>query len=113
MKTVKEIVPDEVLARDPEALTRRVGSAYKAVFSSNATTEDVELVLIDLAQFTRYYDTAKITASPSVLAATAQRRAVMDRILDAIEQHGGTVVGLRAATMRDTEQVARDEDTEE
>lgn len=95
MKTLLDILPGEP---DQAEGLRRVGSAYRAVFSANGTQDDVDLVLIDLAQFTRYYDTAKVDASPDAVVAAAHRKAVLDHILDAIEMSGGSVQGLRAAT---------------
>ena len=95
MKTLLDVLPGEP---DKGEGLRRLGSAYRAVFSANGTQDDVDLVLIDLAQVTRYYDTAKVDASPEAIVAVAHRKAVLDHILDAIEMSGGSIQGLRAAT---------------
>lgn len=103
MQTILEILHvegDWTAADLRDVAITRIGDAYRAVFSANATQMDVDLVLVDLAQFTRYYDTADIGADPNAVIGAAHRRAVLDHIFDAIEMRGGNVRGLRVATMR-------------
>lgn len=79
---------------DPAARTARIDSAYKAVFSGNGTVDDRDLVLVDLAHLTRYYDTVSLTADPSVVIAAAHQQTVLKRILIGL---GGEPQGLMAA----------------
>ncbi len=83
--------PDQ---QTPEQQSARVASAYYALFTGNGTREDADLVLVDLAQFVRYYDTASLTVDPAVATATAHRRAVFQRI---IGLSGGEPNGFMAA----------------
>jgi hypothetical protein len=102
MQTILDVLPGDVLDGE-EGRARavaRIGDAYRAVFSANATQADADLVLVDLAQFTRYYDTAEIGADPNAVIGAAHRKAVLDHILDAIEMRGGSTHGLRVATIR-------------
>jgi hypothetical protein len=70
-----------------------------ALFSGNGTKDDADLVLVDLAQFSRYYDTANLTDAPAALAAATQRRAVMQRIMDALAFSGREPQGLLSAVL--------------
>jgi len=98
MNTVLDILPAE-RRDDPQAQSARVASAYAALFSGNGSKDDADLVLIDLAQFTRYQDTASLDASADVVKALDQRRAVMLRIVDAIVISGGNVNDLHRAVL--------------
>ena len=82
---------------DIVAQQERVAGAYGALFSGNGTKDDADLVLVDLAQFSRYYDTANLTDAPAALAAATQRRAVMQRIMDALAVSGREPQGLLSA----------------
>ena len=84
---------------DAAAQQERVVSAYGALFSGNGTKEDADLVLVDLALFSRYYDTATVTSDPAELAAAAQRRAVMQRIMDGLTISGREPIGLHSAVL--------------
>lgn len=84
---------------DITAQQERVASAYGALFSGNGTKDDADLVLVDLAQFSRYYDTANLTDAPAALAAATQRRAVMQRIMDALAFSGREPQGLLSAVL--------------
>ncbi len=66
---------------NPEAQAARITSAYRALFSGNGGQEDADLVLVDLAKFVRYYDTASLTADPQTVVAAAHRQAVLKLIL--------------------------------
>jgi hypothetical protein len=62
------------------AARSRLAAAYKAVFSFNATEEDRDLVLVDLAVFTRFYDVMEPDALSEGLRHAEGRRAVMKLI---------------------------------
>ena len=83
----------------------RIGQAYAALFEGRGSQEDADLVLVDLAQFVRYYDTASLTADPNVTIAAAHRRSVLQRILG---YRGG-----EPPHFMDAVQTAPDLDTEE
>ena len=92
----------EVPFRSPEqlaAMQARVVSAYGAVFSGRGTHDDGDLVLVDLAQFTRYLDTARIGASPEEVLMLNGLRMAFARIVEAIVQSGGDVDGLHRAVL--------------
>jgi hypothetical protein len=84
---------------DVEAQQSRIASAYGALFSGNGTKDDADIVLVDLALFSRYYDTATMTDTPAALAAATQRRAVMQRIMDAMAISGREPQGLLSAVL--------------
>lgn len=99
MKTVLDLLPQD--QRDnPEAQTLRIVAAYGALFSGRGSRDDAEVVLIDLAQFARYYDTANMTAAPSEAHAREQRRAVVQRIMDALAGAGEEPAGFNGAVLR-------------
>lgn len=58
----------------------RLAAAYQALFSFNATEEDRDIVLVDLAVFTRFYDVMVPDVPEAVVRHTEGRRAVMDLI---------------------------------
>lgn len=86
---------DEALGR----MAQRLVSAYGATFSGKGTAEDADLVLVDLAQFTRYMDTTPLTASAEVAKALDQRRAVFVRIAEGITRSGRDLDGLHRAVL--------------
>lgn len=100
MRTVNvySVLPEH-LRLDPDAAALRVLQAYGALFTGTGSQEDADLVLVDLMQFTRYYDTANLAASPVELAAAAQRRAVAQRVLDALAKAGREPEGLLSAVL--------------
>lgn len=59
----------------------RIAEAYAAVFSGRGSTEDAELVLVDLAKFTGYYNTTSPEVPGDALRYYEGQRAVMGRIL--------------------------------
>jgi hypothetical protein len=105
---ILQALPTE-LRDNPRAQSQRIASAYGAVFSGNGTVDDADLVLVDLAQFTRYYDTASLSTDPHELAAAAQRRAVFQRIMDALAVAGKEPRGLLGAVMTAPEPDATEE----
>lgn len=90
---------DDEHRHDPAAQQARVTSAYAALFSGNGTKDDADLVLVDLAAFTRYYDTATLGVAPAEAAAATQRRAVFQRIMDALALGGREPNGLLIAVL--------------
>lgn len=59
----------------------RLRGAYGAVFAGNATVEDAELVLVDLAVLTRFYECAAPDAQEGALKYIDGRRSVMRRLV--------------------------------
>lgn len=104
MNTVDDLVPgakavelsDEVLT----AIQRRVASAYVELFSGNGSLDDASLVLVDLARFARYYDTTRLDMPADQVKALDQRRAVLQRILDAFAMSGRRLDDLHGAVLR-------------
>lgn len=80
-------------------MQKRIVGAYAAVFSGRGSKDDADLVLVDLARFTRYLDTAPLDAPADVVKALDQRRAVFARIVEAVIQAGGNVDGLHRAVL--------------
>lgn len=62
----------------------RLTDAYQRVFSHNATEEDRDIVLVDLAVFTRFYDVMTPDANVAGLRHAEGRRAVMALITQRI-----------------------------
>lgn len=81
------------------AMQRRLASAYRNLFSGNGTAEDADLVLVDLARFTRYQDTTPLNTPADVAKALDQRRAVFVRIAEAVIMSGGNLDGLHRAVL--------------
>ncbi len=77
----------------------RIASAYHAFAEGRASRDDADLVLIDLAQFTRYLDTATLDMPTEVVTAIAHRRAVFGRIVEAVIAAGGNIDGLHRAVL--------------
>lgn len=86
---------DEQIAK----MQRRIASAYAAVFGGRGSKEDAELVVIDLAQFTRYLDTTQLGTSDEVLREINGRRSVFARLVEAIIGAGGNLDGLHHAVL--------------
>lgn len=104
MRTVLDFVPYDLegVVHSEEARVKalaRVFGAYTAVFSGRGGVDDAELVLVDLAQFTRYLDTAALDTPAEVVKALDQRRAVFGRIIEALVSGGGNVDGLHRAVL--------------
>lgn len=102
MRTVLDVVPISGLTDEQIAVqfTTRVAKAYAALFSGTGGSEDAELVLVDLAQFTRYYDTASLEVPAEHVKALDQRRAVFQRIAEALTKSGKTLGDLHGAVLR-------------
>lgn len=98
MRTVLDALPPEQQA-NPEAQSIRIAQAYAALFSGNGSKLDAEIVLVDLALFTRYYDTAMITMPAEHVKALDQRRAVFQRVLEAMTLASEEPRGLHAAVL--------------
>lgn len=82
-----------------QAHSARVAEAYAQVFGGSGTKLDAEIVLVDLAIFTRYYDTAMANASADQVKAFDARRAVFQRVLEAMTLAGLEPVGLHRAVL--------------
>lgn len=59
----------------------RLAAAYRAVFSANATREDAEIVLVDLALASRFYEHMAPDAPESGLRFVEGRRSLMRRVI--------------------------------
>lgn len=102
MRTILDILPRENYPDNGQylaAATERIASAYAAVFTGNATRDDADLVLVDLAQFSRYYDTTLIGSPPIEAKALDQRRAILTRILTAMAKAGEEPRGMLTAVL--------------
>lgn len=102
MKTVFDILPRANYGSNDDYLNAasvRVAQAYAAVFTGNATQDDVDLVLVDLAQFSRYYDTTYDGAPAHEAMKMDQRRAPLTRILTAMAKMGVEPRGLLTAVL--------------
>lgn len=86
---------DDIIGR----MQYRLVSAYGALFSGRGTKEDADLVLVDLAQFTRYVNTTSLATPADVVKALDQRRAVFARVVEAVIQAGGDMDGLHKAVL--------------
>lgn len=99
MRTVLDVLP-EAKHSDPAAIQLRIAEAYAATFSGNGGIEDAEIVLVDMAQFTRYYDTAMMTTPADQVKAHDARRAVFQRVMEGMVAAGREPVGLLSAVLR-------------
>lgn len=66
---------------DAPETDQRLASAYQAVFSANATREDAEIALVDLAMTTRFYEHMASDAPDAGLRHIDGRRAVFRRLI--------------------------------
>jgi len=99
MKTVLDILPPEVAA-NPRFQEARIAEAYAALFTGNGGKDDADLVLVDLAQFTRYYSTAPVDMPADQVKAMDQRRAVVERIVEGVLKSGHKLDDLHGAVLR-------------
>lgn len=60
---------------------QRLAAAYQATFGGNATKEDAEIVLVDLAMTTRFYEHMTPDAASDALRHVDGRRAVFRRLI--------------------------------
>ncbi len=102
MITVAEVLPEG--QRTPEQFDARIASAYGALFSGQGSREDADLVLVDMARFSRYYDTASLDMTSAQAVAFAHRRAVFSRVLEALTFAGQEPRGLIKAVLLTNEQ---------
>lgn len=96
MRNVHDVLPENE-RDDPGAQTRRVARAYANLFSGAGSSEDADLVLVDLALYTRYYVTAPLDMPGDQVKALDQRRSVLNRILSALALTGVGADGLLEA----------------
>lgn len=105
MRTILDEIPPE-LRDDPgsaesmDAQSARMAAAYAKLFTGAGGQADAELVLVDLAAFARYYDTANASASSGELHRTDGKRAVFQRILEGMTRAGYEPTGLLSAVLR-------------
>lgn len=108
MKTIVDLFPpDEQDAHGTPtysearvtAMQRRIAGAYHAFAEGRASRDDADLVLVDLAQFSRYLDTTQLGVSNEVLREINGRRAVFARIVEAVIGAGGNLDGLHRAVL--------------
>lgn len=86
---------DDLLAK----MQQRIASAYAAFAEGRASKEDADLVIVDLAVFTRYLDTTQLGTSNEVLRELNGRRAVFARIVEAVIGAGGKLDDLHRAVL--------------
>lgn len=85
-----------LLARVEERLV----SAWSAFANGEAGIEDAQIILVDLASYSGYYGTADFDASDAQLHNLNGRRAVFQRIAEALVITGVTLDGLHGAVIR-------------
>lgn len=109
MRTILDVMPKECFSFDPNTgavdivdarVDMRVAGAYAALFTGTGSSEDAELVLVDLAQYARYYDTASLDMPADQVKALDQRRAVFQRIAEALTKSGKSLGDLHGAVLR-------------
>lgn len=86
---------DELQAK----MQARIASAYAAFVEGRASKEDADLVIVDLAVFTRYLDTTQLGTPDAVLREINGRRAVFARIVEAVIGGGGKMDDLHRAVL--------------
>lgn len=91
----QQFYSDELQAK----MEARIASAYLAFVEGRASKEDADLVIVDLAMFTRYLDTTQLGTSNEVLREINGRRAVFARIVEAVIGAGGNLDGLHRAVL--------------
>lgn len=89
----------------------RLQAAYQATFAGNATREDAELVIVDLAVTTRFFEAMAPTASAEALRYVDGGRAVFRRLVGFIADPRILgelqVAALREAIVTETSQRKR------
>lgn len=103
MKNILDILPPEH-QNNPHMHEARIAEAYAALFTGNGGTDDADLVLVDLAQYSRYYVTAPLGMPADQVKALDQRRAVVERILEAVIRSGHRIGDLHEAVLRAPDQ---------
>lgn len=108
MMTVTQLFPPDATTPDGQLfhsdeqiaqMQTRVASAYAAMFEGRGSKDDADLVLVDLAVFTRYLDTTPLDTPAEIVKALDQRRAVFARIVEAVIGAGGNMDGLHRAVL--------------
>lgn len=108
MITITEIIKPDQMAADNvpfysdeqrARMQMRVSDAYAAMFEGRGSKDDADLVLVDLAVFTRYLDTTPLNTPADIVKALDQRRAVFARIVEAVIGAGGNMDGLHRAVL--------------
>lgn len=99
MRTVLDALPEE-LHGDPTAVQLRVAQAIAETFSGNGSSEDAEIALVAIMQYTRYLDTTLPGTPMDTQKQMEGRREVGQFILDACVAAGREPVGLFSAVRR-------------
>ena len=98
MRTVADLVaPDKQM--DPAALEARVVSAYTNLFNGNGGKDDAEIVLIDLAQTSGYFEVLSADATPGELAQHNGSRTVFGRTMFATNMPQSVLNEMATALM--------------
>lgn len=72
------------MPHDSPAANERLAQAYQATFSGNATSEDAEIALVDMAVYSRFFSAAVPEASDAFVRHIDGRRSVMAWVLGMI-----------------------------
>lgn len=99
MRTVLDALPAEFHG-DPARIQVRVAQALAAVFTGNGTSEDGDIALCSIMQYTRYYDTTLPGTPMEAQKQIEGRREVGQYILDALVLAGSEPVGAISAVRR-------------
>ncbi len=81
------------------AIELRTLEAYAALFNGRGGKLDADIVLVDLAVFTRYYDTTMQTVPAEQVKAQDAARGVFQRVLEALTRANVEPVGLHTAVL--------------
>lgn len=87
--------------RGSEAVNE-LASAYRNVFRGNATRQDAEIVLADLADFTRFYQALPVGSAGSELAEINGMRIVFGRIFNYLNMTDAEIRALQEAARQET-----------
>lgn len=97
MKGIAGLFPRGLRRR--AAANLRLAGAYKATFGGNATQEDIEIVLTDLAEATGFYRVSPAGTSAEARAFADGRRDVMSRILNLVNLPSEKLTALHNAAL--------------
>ena len=101
MKTLSDLFPKGTEA-NPDALKRLMGAYERVFFGRGATNEDQQLVLSDLATFTRNFFVDGANATDEEIREANGMRLVMARIIRLGLSEKGDLTALYKAAVRQT-----------
>lgn len=81
-------------------MQRRLAEAYAAVFTGRGSPDDAQLVLVDMAQHSRYLATAPLEMPADQVKALDYGRRTMERVMDALAKAGVQLDDLYSAVLR-------------